>query len=123
MCPSRNIVQSMAEVDDRDCWSYKTTDLIDWSIEDEPSELSPLFHHSWNKTEMLLAPGSYCTYKTTHDTKVDFNASKVEASYYTYEGNNLPGVGLCRLSGKTSNKLNIADNFLKTGLMNGLLSG
>jgi hypothetical protein len=71
---------------------------------------------------MLLAPGSYCTYKTTHDTKVDFDSSKVDVSYYAYEGNNLPGIGMCRLSAKTSTNL-IGNNMLKTGLFNGLLSG
>jgi hypothetical protein len=59
-----------------------------------------MYHHTeWNKTEMFLYPGAYCTYKTTHDTKVDFDPLKVDVSYYKYEGNNLPlGLGTCRLT-------------------------
>lgn len=113
----------MYDNEDQDCWSSKTTDILDWSVEEESASYSPLFKQQWNKTDMYLAPGAYCTYKTTHDTKLDFDSDKVDASYYTYEGNNLPGIGLCRLSGKTSNRLNIVDPLLKTGLLDGLLSG
>ena len=60
---------------------------------------------------MYLAPGAYCTYKTLHDTKVNVDSYKVDVSYYTYEGNNLPGIGMCRLSDETSNKL-IGDDLL-----------
>jgi len=72
---------------------------------------------------MYLAPGAYCTYKTTHNTKVEFDAQKVDVSYYEYEGNNLPGLGICRLQEKKSKSMGIADNLLKTGLLDGLLSG
>ena len=88
----------------------------------EPSFISPLFRQEWNKTEMYLGPGAYCTYTTTHDTKVDFDRNKVEVTYYEYEGNNLPEVGLCKLTGKKK-KLNLADNIIKTGLLGGVLSG
>lgn len=72
---------------------------------------------------MYLSPGAYCTYKTTHDTKLEYDPNKVEASYYEYEGNNLPGVGICRLSEKASKKLSKIDTRLETGMLNGLLSG
>ena len=118
------MVQSTKNSDDRDCWDYKTTEPLDWSVETEPGSTSPLFTQEWNKTEMYLAPGSYCTYRTTHDTKVEFDSLKVDVSYYEYEGNNLPKIGKCKLQENESKKqLTIADNFLKTGLLNGLLSG
>ena len=46
---------------------------------------------------MDLYPGSYCTYATTENTKVEFNSKQVEVYYYSYEGNNIPLVGLCKL--------------------------
>jgi hypothetical protein len=72
---------------------------------------------------MYLAPGAYCSYKTSHDTKVDYQSSKIDVNYYNYEGNNLPMVGMCRLAEKTKNILNIGDNILETGMFGGLLSG
>ena len=89
-----------------------STQEIDWEIVNEESP--SIYHHTeWNKTEMFLYPGAYCTYKTTHDTKVDFDPLKVDVSYYKYEGNSLPfGMATCRLTQKTRNNMFILDNVL-----------
>ena len=71
---------------------------------------------------MLLAPGAYCSYKTTHDTKVEYDKEKVEVSYYPYEGNNLPVIGMCKLAEKTKRTF-ILGEMLVTGLFGGILSG
>jgi len=44
-------------------------------------------------------------------------------SYYSYEGNNLPLIGVCKLVNTAKHFLMADKNYLKTGILGGLLSG
>ena len=72
---------------------------------------------------MDLYPGAYCTYQTTSSTKVIFNTTEANVYYYSYEGNNLPLIGVCKLVQSTKNYLQTDSSVLMTGLLGGILNG
>lgn len=82
---------------------------------------------------MLMKPSGLCQFQTKHDTRVDFDQLSVEVKYYSFEGNNLPWISLCELRTKVAHTLLMVSpsgtnlqrpaNELRTGLLNGFLSG
>lgn len=57
-----------------------------------------------------------------HDTKIEYDSDNLEVTYFSYEGNNLPLIGVCRLTEKVRN-LVTPSSVLKVGLLGGFLEG
>mmetsp|Transcript_31590 Transcript_31590/g.48293 ORF Transcript_31590/g.48293 Transcript_31590/m.48293 type:complete len:159 (+) Transcript_31590:173-649(+) len=109
-----------------DCFDFqhhRSPKEVSETEESEEEAGSPIFREKWTKVTLLLEPGHSCSYDTMKDTKVEYTSNDITAKYYSYEGNSLPWIGLCRLTDKVAHIISSHVGLLQTGFLGGLLSG